>query len=66
MNNIYRGGAFMYYYGPSYSPGPMPYQVQPTYHNNNSVSFFSIILIVFLLLIIVGFFCGNNRGFGLC
>ena len=56
----------MYYYGPSYSPGPMPYQVQPTYHNNNSVSFFSIILIVFLLLIIVGFFCGNNRGFGLC
>ncbi len=53
----------MYYYGPSYGPAPMPYQVQPTY-NNNSCSFFSVILIVFLLLIIVGFFYGGNRANG--
>ena len=55
----------MYYYGPSYGPGPMPYHPQPVY-NNNSVSFFSIILIVFLLLIIVGFFYGGNRNCGFC
>lgn len=55
----------MYYYGPSYGPGPMPYQPQPIYRNNNGISIFSIILIVFLLLIIVGVFCNNNRGFGL-
>jgi len=54
----------MYYYGPSYGPGPMPYQPQPVYQNN-SISFFSIILIVFLLLIIVGCFY-NGRNFGIC
>ena len=55
----------MYYYGPSYGPGPIPYQPQPIYNNNHSVSFFSIILIVFLLLIIVGVFSCNNRGLGI-
>lgn len=54
----------MYCYGPSYGPGPMPYQPQPYYGGNNGVSFFSIILIVFLLLIIVGCFYGGNRQFG--